>query len=146
MNRTTKALSVVTICTATAVFAHSGVKDPEVMARMDAMSAVGKATQTIGDMARGKTPLHQAKARMARDTISLNAGKIPALFESKATDPKSEALPAIWDNWTDFTARAEAMEKAALALDFSDRGTLNTTLRDLGATCAGCHKRYRIDK
>ncbi|MGX9351524.1 c-type cytochrome [Shimia sp. W99] len=146
MNRTKHALTILTICAATAVLAHGGVKDPDVMARMDAMSAIGKATQTLGDMARGKIPLHQAKARMARDTLSLNAAKIPDLFENPATDPKSEALPAIWEDWSDFAGRAETMEQAALALDFTDRGTLSTTMRDLGATCGGCHKRYRIDK
>ena len=146
MNKTKNALTALTICAATAAFAHGGVKDPDVMARMDAMSAIGKATQTLGDMARGKIPLHQAKARMARDTLSLNAAKITTLFENAATDPKSEALPAIWEDWSDFADRAEAMEQAALALEFTDRGVLSTTMRDLGATCGGCHKRYRIDK
>ncbi|MEP2530805.1 cytochrome c [Shimia sp.] len=142
----TKTCVIIATLAATAAVAHNGVKDADVMARMNAMSAIGKATKTLGDMARGKTPLHQAKARMARDTISLNAAKIPDLFESQATDPKSEALPAIWDNWGDFTGRADTMKDAALSLDFTDKAALATTIRDLGATCGGCHKRYRVEK
>ncbi|PSL22332.1 c-type cytochrome [Shimia abyssi] len=146
MPRLTHALAFTSFCAATAAFAHNGVKDPDVMARMNAMSAIAKATGTLSDMARGKTPLHQAKARMARDTISLQAAKVPALFENQATDPKSEAAPAIWDDWTDFTAKADQMKKAALALDFTDRAALRVTIRDLGASCSACHKDYRIEK
>lgn len=146
MKRLTKLAALAVIFTGTLAYAHNGVKNADVMARMNAMSAIAKATQTLGDMARGKTPLHQAKARMARDTITLNAGKVPDLFENQATDPKSEALPVIWDNWSDFTARAEKMQQAAFALDFTDKAALAASMRDLGATCGGCHKLYRVEK
>lgn len=131
---------------ATPTSAHNGVKDPNVMARMMAMGEIAKATKTLGDMARGVTPLHQAKARMARDTIVTKADKLPVLFETNASDPKSEALPLIWDNWADFTARTETMKQAAIGLEFTDKATLSASLRALGSTCGGCHKRYRIDK
>ncbi len=141
-----RTVCLIAILMTTPVMAHDGVKDPMVMARMDAMSAVGKAAKTLGEMAKGEAPLHQAKARMARDTLSLGAGKIPALFESPATDPKSEALPLIWENWEDFTARAQAMQAAALELDFTTRNNLSKSMKTLGATCGGCHERYRMDK
>ena len=136
-------LMLAALLTATPLWAHDGVKDPQVMARMDGMSAIGAATKTLGDMAKGKAPLHQAKARMARDTIVTQAGKISALFEADASDPKSEALPNIWTDWADFTAKGEALKAAAQGLDFADQAALAASMRSLGGSCAACHKLYR---
>ncbi len=131
---------------ATSAHAHNGVKDPEVMARMMAMDRIGAAFKTLVSMAKQEVPLHQAKARMARDTIVTQSGKIAPLFESQATDPKSEALPAIWDNWADFSARADKLAETAKGLDFKDRAALVSTLGAVGSTCKSCHKQYREKK
>ncbi len=131
---------------ATPTLAHNGVKDPQVMARMMAMESIGDAFKTLVSMAKNETPLHQAKARMARDTIVTHSGKITALFEDPADDPKSEALPEIWANWEDFSARAEKLTTAAKALDFKDRATLADTLGAVGGACRACHKPYREKK
>ncbi|WP_270726440.1 c-type cytochrome [Shimia sp. Alg240-R146] len=128
---------------ATPLLAHDGVKDPQVMARMDSMAAIGAATKTLGDMAKGTTTLHQAKARMARDTIVTQSGKISTLFEAEATDPKSEALPNIWTDWEDFTTKGDALKAAAKALDFTDQAALAASMRSLGGSCGACHKVYR---
>lgn len=136
-------LLIATLLAATPLLAHDGVKDPQVMARMDGMAAIGGATKTLGQMAKGDVPLHQAKARMARDTIVTQAGKIPALFEEEAQDPKSEALPNIWTDWADFTAKGEALKTAATALDFTDQAALGASMRALGSSCKACHKTYR---
>ncbi len=130
----------------TSAHAHNGVKDPEVMARMMAMEKIGAAFKTLVSMAKQEVPLHQAKARMARDTIVTQSGKINALFENPATDPKTEALPAIWDNWADFSAKSDDLTKAAKALDFKDRAALASTLGGVGLACKACHKDYRLKK
>tara|TARA_Y100001956_G_scaffold19151_1_gene18713 strand:- start:59 stop:493 length:435 start_codon:yes stop_codon:yes gene_type:complete len=130
----------------TSAHAHNGVKDPEVMARMMAMEKIGAAFKTLVSMAKQEVPLHQAKARMARDTIVTESGKINALFENPATDPKSEALPAIWDNWADFSAKSDKLTAAAKALDFKDRAALASTLGGVGGACKACHKNYREKK
>jgi cytochrome c556 len=122
---------------------HGRVQNPEVMARMTSMEHIGKATETLSDMARGKTPLHQARARMARDTIIREAGKIPGLFEHPATDPKSDSRLDIWLNWQDFETRAATLSEKAAALDFRDRAALRTTLGQLGSSCKSCHRNYR---
>lgn len=138
-----RTLMIAALLTATPLLAHDGVKDPQVMARMDGMAAIGAATKTLGDMAKGTTTLHQAKARMARDTIVNQAGKIPALFQAEAQDPKSEALPNIWTDWADFTAKGDALKAAAQGLDFTDQAALAASMRALGGSCAACHKLYR---
>ncbi|SMP27613.1 c-type cytochrome [Shimia sagamensis] len=130
----------------TSAHAHNGVKDPEVMARMMAMEKIGAAFKTLVSMAKQDIPLHQAKARMARDTIVMQSGKINGLFESPATDPKSEALPTIWEDWADFSAKSGDLTKAGLALDFKDRAALVDTLAGVGLACKACHKNYRLKK
>ncbi|MBO9402233.1 MULTISPECIES: c-type cytochrome [unclassified Shimia] len=131
---------------ANAAAAHNGVKDPQVMARMMAMESIGSAFKTLVSMAKNETPLHQAKARMARDTIVQHSGNIKALFEAQASDPKSEALPAIWANWEDFSDRADDLTTSAQALDFKDRAALADTLGAVGGACRACHKQYREKK
>jgi cytochrome c556 len=130
----------------TSAHAHNGVKDPEVMARMMAMEKIGAAFKTLVSMAKQEIPLHQAKARMARDTIVIQSGKIDALFENPATDPKSEALPTIWEDWAHFSAKSDDLTKAAIALDFKDRAALASTLGGVGLACKACHKNYRLKK
>ena len=97
-------------------------------------------------MARGKIPFDAAQAERAKAKLSAAAAGIPAAFEVQAEDPKSEALPAIWSNWDDFTAKSVAMETAVSGLDTSSLEDLRAGLGPIGRSCGGCHKSYRIDK
>jgi cytochrome c556 len=131
---------------ATAAFAHSGVTNAAVKARMDLMGEIKDASGVLGGMARGKIAFDADKAAAAKASLIATAGQIPALFEAPEMDPKTEALPAIWDNWADFTAKADAMTVAAQALDVSSAQAIGQSMRPLGQSCGGCHKSYRIDK
>ena len=112
MHRSIIALTA-TVIAATAATAHEGVKDPAVMARMHAMSEIGDATKVLGQMAKGAAPFDATAAQSAADAIAREAARIPALFETRADDPKSEALPAIWERFEDFSALALDLERAA---------------------------------
>lgn len=76
--------------TATLALAHTGLEDADAMAPLEGMKATGDTTRTLGQMAKGDAPFGAATAR--------------ARFEIAATDPQSQAGPAILDNWTDLTA------------------------------------------
>lgn len=138
-------VAAIAVVAATAAFAHSGVENEAVKARMDAMSAIGDSMKTIGSMAKGQVPFDTEAARLAVASIAEHAGETPALFEANVTDPKSEALPAIWDNFADFTAKAAALEEVALTLSTSIQGSddLGPALGALGAACKACHTQYR---
>jgi cytochrome c556 len=138
--------TVGTILAASAALAHSGVKDPNVMARMKLMGEVKANMGVLGGMAKGKMAFDADKAAMAKAGLIANAQAIPAAFEVKVMDPKSEALPAIWENWEDFASKAGAMEAAVGALDVSSAEGIQGGLRSVGGSCGGCHKSYRIDK
>ena len=88
--------------------------------------------------------LDAARVRAAATTLAQEAARIEALFEAREDDPKSEALPAVWDSFPDFTAKAQTLKAAAeAAKDVSTQEQLQTAMRDFGATCSACHKAYR---
>lgn len=128
---------------ATTVLAHSGVKDPGVMARMETMSAVGRATGVLGDMAKGKKAFDAAEAEAARIALIAGFQEVPQLFEEPHQDPKSEALPAIWEQYDDFLAKNDDAIVAAKAMDLQTLDSLRASMGGLGASCGACHKLYR---
>lgn len=138
------ALAFSALLAATAALAHQGVQDPEVQDRMEGMKAIGDATKVMGEMVRGNTPFDAAAVRAAAAEIEREALRIPALFESAAEDPLSEALPAIWENWDDFAAKAEGTAAAARqAAGVSDVEALRAALSGLADSCKACHEPYR---
>ena len=94
---------------ASAVWAHGGVKNPAVMARMDGMSAIADSMKVLGGMAKGAVAFDAAAANEAAGVIAVEAARIPVLFQVEETDPKSEAKPEIWTNFNDFSDRADAL-------------------------------------
>jgi cytochrome c556 len=133
------------IFVAAAAFAHSGVKDERVLARMAGMSAIAEHVKVIGSMAKGEMPFDAAAANAALTRIGDEAARVPALFEPEADDPKSEALPAIWDEFDSFEQKAVALETLAAerAGTVEASGDLAPLMRDIAGTCRDCHSEYR---
>lgn len=123
--------------------AHTDVKNPAVMARMEAMKQIGGAMRTVADMVRGKTPFDAAAAAEAQATLAQTASTVVPLFEAPETDPKSEALPVIWENFDDFTAKAEALVSGAEGLQVTSLDSLSASFGPMAGSCGGCHKVYR---
>lgn len=130
---------------ATALLAHEGVKNPAVMARMHGMKEIGAATSVLGRMAKGQMAFEASAAQDAARAIARHSAESIALFEPLETDPKSEARPAIWEDFADFTDKARALETLAedLAGTLFVREDVQGAMRSLGAACSACHKAYR---
>jgi len=137
------------ICTTsvfcTMAWAHQGVQNPAVKARMDGMSAIAENLKVIGTMAKGEIAFDANAAREAAAAMAEHAAATPDLFEANETDPKSEALPAIWDKFDDFTAKALELESIAkgLSASISSPADLRSALGALGENCKSCHEKYR---
>ena len=126
------------------VLAHGDVKNPVVKMRHAAMKAIADNTKVLGEMAKGALPFDAAKAQEAAVAIAAQAAMTPALFEDPSnTDPKSEALPAIWDDFADFTAKSDALVAAAEGLDTSSLDGVRAGLGQIGGACKACHSKYR---
>lgn len=133
------------LCTATALAAHQGVQNPGVQARMEAMGEIAEEVKKIAAMAREEEPFDPDLARASAARIAEQAAVMPALFEAPEDDPKSEALPAIWTAFDDFTAQAQALEQLALELaqGIAMPEDLGPAMQALGRSCGSCHKTYR---
>jgi len=97
-------------------------------------------------MAKGAVAFDADAAQIALQSMIEASAKAVTAFETNATDPKSEALPAIWENWDDFVAKSEDLDFALEAWDVSSLGSLQAGMGNVGAACGACHKTYRIKK
>lgn len=128
-----------------AALAHSGVKDDDVKARMAVMMDIGKQMKLIGSMAKGQAAFDAEAANAALAEIADHSAQIAPSFTPQADDPKSEALPVIWQAFEEFETLASETE--SLAQDLS--GTVKTqadlapVLGQLGGSCKACHKVFR---
>lgn len=79
------------------------------------------------------------------------AAMIPGAFP-KGSGPtnglKTEALPAIWDNWSEFekaasTLQTEAKALAELAASGADAAAMKGQFIKVGKACGSCHDQFR---
>ena len=144
--RKTIIIAVTAAAVAGTAWAHNGVSDPTVKARMELMMTIKKATAVIGGMAKGKIEFDAQKATEAKAVLARAAARIDSAFEQPATDPLSEARPDIWQDRDGFAAKTDEFEAAATALDVTSLENLRAGLGDIGKSCGGCHKAYRVNK
>ncbi len=129
---------------ATITFAHDGVKNPAVMARMQAMTTISVNMKALAAMTKGQVAFDAGTANAALDVIAQAAATVPGLFEAEEDDPKSAAAAEIWFNWDDFVAKAGALETAAATASISTAADLGPALGSVGGTCKACHTDYKL--
>lgn len=136
-------ITVALIATAGAVFAHEGVNDPAVKARMESMKSMGDATKVLVEMARGQAAFDAARAEAARVDLLEEASHTTALFEARATDPMTEAKDSIWAEFSDFTAKAQMLSDVVAGADLASPEALRLSVGEIGRACTACHDAYR---
>jgi cytochrome c556 len=142
MKTTTRILALVLATAAGAVMAAEAT-DPTVKAWQELMDTNAGAAKTLGGMAAGKIAFDAAAAAAARETLIADAKKTPELFKTQASDPKSDAKPEIWANWSDFEAKSKALEDAATAMDASTLDGVKAGMDAVGGACGACHKAFK---
>ena len=141
----TKLLILIFVTISSIAFAHSGVKDKNVKERMMVMKAMADNTKIIGQMLKGKTSFDENEAKLALERLSSLSLKTPKVFEVNATDPKSEAKPAIWDEFDEFTKLSQDLAEATevLARSVGTINDLRPALKRVSSGCKACHSKYR---
>ena len=140
-----KLLTLIFLVISSVAFAHSGVKDKNVKERMMVMKAMANNTKIIGKMLKRKTEFDANEAKLALDRLSALSLKTPKVFTVNATDPKSEAKPAIWDEFDEFTKLSLnlAETSADLASSVDNIEDLRPALKRISSGCKSCHSKYR---
>ncbi|MGB8621501.1 MAG: cytochrome c [Paracoccaceae bacterium] len=146
MNSLTKILAASALLAGGVAIAHAAVQNEAVIKRQEVMKTVGKNTKLLGQMAKGEIAFDADKANQAASAIATQADMVPAVFEPQASDPESAAKPDIWQNWDDFTAKAEKLKTTAQTIDVSSLDGVRAGLGQLGEACKACHSDYRVKK
>lgn len=131
----------------TFVEAQEGDEAPEVVYRQRLMKGHGASMGSIGDFLKYKLPYGSNHVAVHAKNISEYATLIPAAFEKKITEGKTDAKPEVWDNWDDFVAKANALNVAATELSAAagggDMRAMMPGVKALGDACRNCHNEYR---
>lgn len=140
-----KLLTLIFLVISSVAFAHSGVKDQNVKERMMVMKAMADNTKVIGQMLKRKTQFDANEAKSALERLSSLSLKTPKVFTVNATDPKSEAKPAIWDEFDEFTKLSLELAETSIVLANSVENIedLRPALKRISSGYKSCHSKYR---
>lgn len=144
------AVAAVAAMLGVAVVAEAQMAPPQIDARQKAMKGNGAAAKTLTGIVKGESPWNQKAVVDAATAINNTAKIIPSVFP-KGSGPesgaKTAALPAIWANFPDFTAKAKALEEASAKLlqlaSANDEAGVKAQFPNVGKACGGCHQDYR---
>jgi cytochrome c556 len=141
MIRTALAVAVLAFG-ATALVAQS---DP-IAARKALMKANGDQNRVATEMLEGKRPFNLDEAKKVLATFAEAGEKAPALFpDDSKTGGDTAALPAVWENKSDFQAKlAKFAHDSKAALDVTkDLDSFKVQITEVRKNCGGCHQTYR---
>jgi cytochrome c556 len=111
------------------------------------MKGFGKQMGVVkGVVTEGKGTL--ADVVTAAQAIEAGDTKIPSVFPQGTNGGDSEALPVIWQQWSDFEARATNMGELAAKMEQAaasgDQAATLAAFAALGKNgCGGCHETFR---
>jgi cytochrome c556 len=123
------------------------VAPPQIAQRQDLMKSSSAAIRTLVRMMRGTEPWDAGAAKKAAATINGNSRQIVGLFPPGSgadSGAKTAAKPAIWDNLSDFQARAKTLEdESAKLIAAGGDAAVKEQIPNVGKACSGCHEVYR---
>lgn len=135
---------------ALALTMSTALADP-VAERKELMKALGAGVGQLAPIARGEQPYDAEKVNAALASLNETAQKldVAALFPAGSDAGDTAALPAVWENMADFTARfdklkADIADVAASAP--ADQAAVGAALGRIGGNCGACHETYRAKR
>lgn len=117
--------------------------------RQAGYKAIGAATGDIKKAMEAGGDLTAVAAKA--EVVSAFAKRIPALFPAGSgaeSGVKTRALPAIWQNKSDFEANAGILgreaDKLAAVLKANDKASVAAAFAAMTGECGACHRPYRM--
>ena len=142
---TLKISLIVIFFSSTLLLAHTGVKNEDVMKRMNLMKSMAENTKIIGEMLKKKIPFDLEQAKNSLIEISNLSKSTPSVFEKMAMDPKSESKIIIWEEFDNFRDLSNNLTDNTLsaAEKLSGFEDLKPALMTTASGCKECHTIYR---
>ena len=142
---TLKISLIVIFFSSTLLLAHTGVKNEDVMKRMNLMKSMAVNTKIIGEMLKKKIPFDLEQAKNSLIEISNLSKSTPSVFEKMAMDPKSESKIIIWEEFDNFRNLSNKLADNTLsaAENLSGFEDLKPALMRTASGCKECHTIYR---
>ena len=142
---TLKISLIVIFFSSTLLLAHTGVKNEDVMKRMNLMKSMAENTKIIGEMLKKKIPFDLEQAKNSLIETSNLSKSTPSVFEKMAMDPKSESKIIIWEEFDNFRNLSNKLADNTLsaAENLSGFEDLKPALMRTASGCKECHTIYR---
>ena len=126
-------------------FASNLSSEKVVELRQSSMKTMVSHVRSLGSMAKGKSEFNLDEVKISFDGIAAQADQAIHLFREEKTTPFAEAKAEIWQNYEDFSDKANMLKQ--VAMKFSDSVDSVEELRDsmmtIGQGCKACHSKYR---
>lgn len=150
--RTVPVLVVVTVASlAISVAALAQTKGSRaIQYRQGVYHAMGWNFGPMNAMVRGKIPWNQAEFAKRASRIAFYSQQLLEGFPPGSdTGAKTDAKPAIWQNFDDFKAKMQNFENAAATMakvtQGNDQAASKQAFIDTAKACKACHEKYRND-
>ena len=142
---TLKFIFMVIFLSSTLLLAHTGVKNEDVMKRMNLMKSMAENSKILGKMLKKKIPFNLKQAKSSLIEISKLSRFTPSVFDKMAMDPKSKSKMIIWEEFDNFRYLSNKLadDTFSAAKNLSDVEDLKPALKTIALGCKGCHSRYR---
>lgn len=118
--------------------------------RQAGMKAIGGSMGALAAIAKEQKSFDAETVKTALTTISTSAKAFPDQFPvGSETGNDTEASPKIWENPSDFRAKALKLGTDAelvLASMPTDAAGVAKAMQTLGAECGVCHQTYRLKR
>ena len=94
---------------------------------------------------KGEEPFDLAKAKNLFTVLASTADKMPSVFPESSKNAVSKSLPALWEKYDDFKAKAAKLgvDAKAAAANVKDEASFKATFPEVTKNCGGCHQAYR---
>lgn len=104
----------------------------------------------LAAMVKGEKPFDRAEFVKRATRVSFLSHQLLEGFpEGSHEGAETDALPQIWENWADFTAKLDDFKREAQALRLvagaGDEAAIKAQFVKTADTCKACHDEYRAD-
>lgn len=132
----------------TGLRAEEGGFDKEVEYRQAVMTIIAYNVKKIGGMLKGNAPYDAEQVKThAKDIASASTLDIVSAFPEDSVNDDSDALEDIWMDFETFEQKLQDFRTAAAGINKAaqsgDKAAVGAAMKDLGASCKGCHKKFK---